>query len=71
MEQENPNIVYYKYKRKQNDYDFMKTNYEWNFLDNIKLSKKFAIFQKNKKISLNLFGYKIKLFISPKGLDND
>ncbi len=30
----------YRYTRDMNDYDYLKTNYEWHFLDNIKLSKK-------------------------------
>lgn len=33
----NENITVYKYKRPQNEYDFIKTNFEWAFLDNIKI----------------------------------
>lgn len=36
---ENPSLVVNKYKRKQNVYDFSKTNFEWHFLDDIENSK--------------------------------
>lgn len=44
----NNNILICKYSREQNLYDFTKTNYEWAFLDDIKISNLFI----NKKISL-------------------
>jgi len=33
----NENITVYKYKRPQNQYDFIMTNFEWAFLDSIKV----------------------------------
>ena len=44
----NNNILICKYSREQNLYDFTKTNYEWAFLDEIKISNLF----KTKKLSL-------------------
>ena len=35
----NPSLVINKFKRKHNVYDFIKTNFEWHFLDNVKNSK--------------------------------
>jgi len=51
-----------KYQRKMNDYDFGKTNYEWAFLDNVKLSVKHKM--NIKLLSLKLFGKKIQLNLS-------
>lgn len=53
---EKDNICIYRYTRKQNNYDFTQTNYEWMFLDNIKLTKKMR-----NKISFKLFGHKIRI----------
>ena len=57
------NISIYKYARTQNLYDFTKTNYEWAFLDNIKLS---CLQPKNsiKIFSFKLFGYHFRLNFS-------
>lgn len=44
----NDDIYMYKVARNLNNYDISKTNYEWNFLDDIELE--------------SLFAYKIKLF---------
>lgn len=49
------NISIYKYIRPMNLYDFTKTNYEWSFLDDIKLSN-----VNYKKNSIKLFSLKIK-----------
>lgn len=60
---DNNNIHIYKYTRIQNLYDFTKTNYEWAFLDDIKLTispPKNSI----KIFSLKLFGYHFKLNFS-------
>ncbi len=35
------NLEIKKYQRPENDYDYHNTNYEWNFLDEIKLTNKF------------------------------
>lgn len=45
------------YQRNQNDYDFYHTNYEWAFLDNLKLNKK----KKRSRMTFDLFNYKIKI----------
>ena len=65
------NIIKYKgltllyINRKMNDYDFYKTNFEWSFLDNIKLSHNY-IDNKNKTYSVwtKLFGKKIQFSIN-------
>ncbi len=35
------NLKIYKHKRSENLYDYQKSNYEWRFLDDLKLSKKY------------------------------
>lgn len=55
-----PNLKMYRYKRENNLYDYIKTNYEWAFLDDVKLTKKEKpILLKIKKVkrgvSINLF----------------
>ena len=47
-------IEIFKYTRSMNDYDFTKTNYEWAFLDSIKLTKLFK-----KKDTIKLFSFSI------------
>ncbi len=61
------NITQFSYSRKYNDYDFSHTNFEWNFLDNIKwrktdVSKKFPI----KLASFSFFSYRLKLLLDRK-----
>lgn len=51
------NINIYKYKRPTNLYDFAMTNYEWEFLDNIKLSHSLRIINREK--SIKIFSMKI------------
>lgn len=53
---QNDNIEIFYYKRKLNFYDFDKTNYEWSFLDKLRLTKK-----SRSRISLKLFGYNVKI----------
>lgn len=53
---QNENLEFFYYSRKLNLYDFNKTNYEWEFLDRLKPAKK-----SRNKLSLRLFGYKIKI----------
>lgn len=48
-------IEIYRYQRDLNDYDFLKTNYEWNFLDKIDSTQKIR-----QRISFKLFGYKFE-----------
>ena len=50
------NIEIFCYTRKLNVYDFDNTNFEWAFMDKLKLTKKNRC-----KISFKLFGYKIKI----------
>ena len=50
------NVEFFYHIRSLNVYDFSNTNYEWMFLDKLKLTKK-----KRNKITLKLFGYKIKI----------
>lgn len=40
---ENGHIEFFRYKRRENFYDYGRTNIEWDFLDNIKLSDKLKI----------------------------
>ncbi len=47
----NDNIYIYKYTRKQNLYDFSKTNFEWSWLDDIKYN------YKTHKTSIKLFSF--------------
>ena len=50
------NIEFFCYTRKLNVYDFGNTNFEWEFMDRLKLTKK-----KRNKIKLKLFGYKVNI----------
>ena len=58
---ENSNFTIRKYKREQNLYDFTQTNFEWAFLDNIKIlpenknSKLLKITKIKKGLSVNIF----------------
>jgi len=55
------------HRRPYNNYDFSQTNFEWEFLDNIKWSKKFAFDKFPKKLcSFSLFSYKIKVILERK-----
>ena len=59
------NIEIYKYIRSTNRYDFYQTNYEWSFLDEIKLSNKFIknSLKKESEIRIKLFSLNFfKLF---------
>lgn len=62
----NENITVYKYKRAQNEYDFIKTNFEWAFLDNIRLStrnsEQFSLKLRNKTLCIYLFTRMSTLF---------
>lgn len=57
------NISIYKYTRGQNLYDFIKTNYEWAWLDS--LTQSISPRRNSIKIfSLKLLGYHLKLVLS-------
>ncbi len=55
----NENIELCRYTRDLNYYDYTKTNYEWAFLDDIKLSKLSKKIRN--KIKFEAFGYRFKL----------
>jgi len=57
-------ITIRKYKRALNSYDFDVTNFEWAFLDDIKLNNKPK--QQTKLCSISLGKYKIKLLLENK-----
>ena len=57
------NIKISKYKREQNLYDYTKTNYCWQFLDELRLSK---IFQENNAKFNNCFKSAIAKFVDCK-----
>lgn len=57
------NIKINNIRRDLNLYDYTNTNFEWNWLDEIKLKKK-APSKDHKLLSMNLFGYKFKLWFS-------
>lgn len=52
----NENLEIFYYNRKIHDYDFLKTSFEWSFLDTIKPFK-----MKRNKISFKFFGYRVKI----------
>ena len=51
-----PNIQINRYNRNINTYDVLQTNFEWAFLDDIKLTKKIR-----NKIMFKIFGYRVKI----------
>ncbi len=53
---ERESIRVFRYVRSQNNYDFTKTNQEWAFLDDVKLTKR-----RRDKIMFKFLGYKIKV----------
>ncbi len=55
---EKDNICIYRYSRKQNNYDYIQTNYEWSFLDNVELINT----KKNRdKVMFKFLGCKITI----------
>lgn len=57
------NYIFCKYKRDLNEYDFLKTNYEWNFADNIEINNFETEGFPKRLISLHLNNYKLKLYL--------
>ncbi len=54
---EHPNVKMFRYKRDNNVYDYIRTNYEWAFLDDVKLvniNKKVNINEKEKPVLLKI-----------------
>ena len=65
-------VELFKYKRAINLYDFIKTNFEWAFLDNVSIAKscsmsRFATTQLPRKLcSISCGKYRLKLVLERK-----
>ena len=51
------NVEIVRYKRVSNLYDYIKTNYEWNFLDNIEINRKLIKKEINREYGVKLLRF--------------